>query len=303
MGSWDTDSSSGFLTGFTGTVEDSFFGTDPRYNNGETLLLQWEITVGEVTQDDYDGEVPETLTVSFPCGKDWITEDGVTAEHPRGKETFHSSSIYGKLIDAVTGKVANYGDIASRTDGADLEVELGPLMAMLEERGDPTDASVWKGLELAFAEVCFDYGENRKTGERMVANRTMPVGVVGETKPKPKAKAAAKKATKAKAKPAAEATEATEAKADTAKERAAAAKAKAAAKKAAAAKEAGEPDADDPFAFVDDAELRTQLNDVLAGSDDFNAFVDAILEIEAVATNDDLLEKCMEDDGPWASKA
>ncbi len=302
MGSWKTDNSSGFLTGFVGTVQDSYADTDPNYQDGKVTLAIWDVSVDKVTQGGYEGEVPETVTVSFPMGKDWFSADGNLVEHPRNKDAFHASTMYGKLVDAITGAVENYGENASRTDGIDLVVDLTSLLPELEERaGDagPMDMSLWKGLTFEFAEVHFDFGENRKTGDRIQTNRTMPVAVVGavEDEPAKPAKAAAKKAPAAKkagAKPAADAK-------PTAKEWAEAAKAKAAAKQAAEASES-EP-GDDPFSFIEDEEMRAAMNVVLATHDDFSEYIDALLEVDGAAgLDEDVLEQCMAEDGPWASK-
>lgn len=300
MGSWKTDHSSGFLTNFRGTVTDSYAGTDPRYMDGEVTLGIWQVTVDEVLQD-FDGEVPEEQSVNFPLGKGWTTEDGITVEHEKGKDSFHASSIYGKLVSIVAGETDSYGDNVTRTDGEDLVLDLDVLRDVLPERGDPQDLTIWKGITFEFAELHFDYGIDRKTKEAIGSTRTMPVAVVSvgdDDKPK---KAAAKKATGSAKKASGAAKKAAPA-ADAAEDKVAAARAKAAAKKAEAAKAAAGSD-ESAFSFVDDEELRAQLDTILDEAADYGSYVDALLTVDAVVSDEDLLERTMDQDaGPWSTK-
>jgi len=308
MGSWEVDESSGFLTNFRGKVTDSYAATDPRYNEGKTTLVTWEVEIEEVLQE-WEGELPENPTVTFPTPPGWSSEDGKLLEHERGKEKFHLSSIYGKIVANVIGRLENYGPNASRTDGEDLVVDLTPVMAMIEDRGTPDDASIWQGLTFEFAEIHFDFGEDRKKkdGSRIESNRTMPIAVVVEDAPAKATKAtkSAKKATgaakKSAAKPAAKSA------VEIAKEKREAAKAAAAtAESATSDEEADANDAVNPFAeLVADEALAEQLAQVLAESDSFDAFVNAVAEIEEVVTSDDGLFDALIDEanGPWAVKA
>lgn len=287
---WSTDKSTGFLTHFTGTIAESYFGTDPRYNNGESLLLIWEIDDISVLQEDFDGELPEPFTISMPVGKDWFSDDGSKAEHKRKKETFHATSIYGRLIDAVTGETDGFGPQASTTDDTDLEVDLTGLRDVLPERGDPTEAEIWKGLSFEFKEVLFDFGERK--GEKMQSRRTLPVKVAGESPAKPK-RGGGKKTSAAKPKEEAPKESAAE------KARRIAAEAKERAK----AKES--TNGDNPLLEVvdGDAELADQLLAMLTEADDYNAFVDACVTLPVMMENDVLLAKVLdENEGPWALK-
>lgn len=283
---WETDDSSGFLSAFAGTVKDTWFGTDPRYNNGDTTILFWLTSVDEVLEER-DGEIPEELTLSLPVGTGWETEDGASVEHSKGKEKFHASSVLGKLIDAVMGTVANFGNNASRTDGEELVVDLEGLADVLPKRGEPTQADVWKGLRFEFREVVFDFGPDKKaakekdgTQPHITSRRTLPVKFLGEAgseKAEPK-------------------------KADGAAKVAAAAK-KAAAAKAAAKPAEAAPEAEGPFSFVEDEGLRAQLEAVLNDASDFNGFCEALLAIPEALTDDAVLAKCLdEQSGPWASR-
>lgn len=323
MGSWDIDESSGFLTNFRGRVADSYANTDPNYNKGESVLVIWEMEDLEVLQE-WEGDIPDPMVISFPVGKGWFTEDNELLEHERGKEKFHASSVYGKLVGTVAGRLENFGTNASRTDGEDLDVDLSSAMPVLEERGTPEHVGIWKGFTFEFAEVHFDYGTD-KDGKPMGSNRTMPAVVVAVpdgagtgTKgaagaKKAAAKPAAAKKTASTRKAAASSSPASAnssaAAATATEDRVAAAKAKAAAKKVASAastdEEADANDAVNPFAeLVEDAALAEELATALADADDFDSFIAACVAIDAVNNDDDLLAVLLDEDaGPWAVKA
>jgi len=257
--------------------------------------MNWECSVDNAL-DEVD-EIPEEILQKYPTGTGWETEDGGrTASHTSGavNKRFHASSLYGKIIDEITGAVKGYGN-AQLAAGGDVVTNLDGLMDVLRERGNPTQADVWKGLRFRFAEVVFDYGTNKKTGEKMTSRRSMPVeflGVAGEEK------AAAKTNGKAASKPAAS------------EDKVAAEKAKAAEK--AAAKKAAEAPTEDGIAVARQAldafdDLANETKDavlaVLAEADDHATFVDACLEIDGVPTHDGLMELVVDDEGGlWVTR-
>lgn len=288
MGSWKVDESSGFLTNFRGTIKESFAGTDPRYNDGESHLVTWNVEVEEVYQD-VDGDVPEEIAATYPVGTGWFTEDGDLLEHPKNKDAFPASSIWGRIIGNVAGQIDGYGAKATRTDGEDLEVDLSALLDLLAERaGDdgPMRVSIWEGLTFDFAEVHFEFGTD-KAGKAITSNRTMPVlWHPGDDEAKPaKGKATkASKATKA-TKTTKKATKA----AKSAKTAAPADKVAAARERAAAAKaKTADADAEGIFGFVQDPDIRDQLDGALEEADNYDAFVDAVCLMEDVIGDDDL---------------
>lgn len=296
---WETDDSSGFLTNFIGKVIDPYFNEDANYKEG-ALLAYWECQVLEILQE-WEGDLPRnddddpTVTPSWACGTGWETDDNDTATHPK-REQFHASSLYGRIIDVITGKVANYGPQASRTDGQELVCDFDGLIDVLTERGDPRDAKVWEGLIFEFAELMIDFGKDKQKGgdARMTSTRPFPIRWVSddETKGSSKAKAKPKATTKtSKAAPKAAAK-------DTKGDKVAAAKAKAAAAKAKT------KSSDDPFAgVVDNADLAAALLELLDSSDSFDAWLDGVVEIDGVADDNDLLQVLLDaDNGPWASK-
>lgn len=285
---WGTDNSSGFLQNYAGDIEDSWFGTNPNVNEGQTLLLHLKTTNLEPTDPDEETEQTE-LVQTYSCGSGWRTEDGgKTATHPAGaRRLFHASSLYGKIIDSVKGELAGYGDNAKTPDGNPVKVDLTSLMDVIRERGNPMEADVWKGLRLRFEEVHFDYGINRKTQEPMKSNRAMPVEFLGEVgTEKPKAKGSTSKVADAAAK---------------AKAKAADAIAK---KKAESGDDAGDGNPAEKALMAIDLEdgVRQGVLNALANSGTQEEFVDACLEIDGAAENDALMEAIVDDggDGLWA---
>jgi hypothetical protein len=283
---WGTDQSSGFLRHFAGTVKEPYFGTNPQINEGQTLLLTWPTTIDESLQEGFDEKVGEEETLLFSCGKDWETPDGgETAVHRSGNDAkqFHASSAMGMLIDAIIGRVENYGENASRPDNEELEVDMADLADVLRSRGVPTEAAVWDGLRFEFAEVLVDYGPDKKNeGQRIQSKRAMPVkflGVAGEDKAK--AKGSAKKETAA------------QKKARETREK------KAAAKAEASTSSNGDAGADtDPFAGLEvDPALRTQLAELATGSDDHDAFMNAAFDLDEVMEGGDELMTLIAEDG------
>ncbi len=289
QGSWGTDDSSGFLRHFIGTTKDPYFGTNPKIGDGRALLLHWPVEIEEVTQEgDFSEKIGEEETILFSCGKDWETPDGgETAVHGSGNASkqFHASSAMGMLIDAITGKVQNYGDNAKRTDGDDLEVTLDGAFDVLRERGDATTAATWDGLRWEFAEVAIDYGKD-KAGEEIKSVRGLPVkflGVAGEDKAAAKGKVS---------KPAA-------AKKETAKEKAARIKAE----KAEAASSSSNGDSNsssDPFEGLEVSDdLRNQLVELAGGHDsaaDFQAAVYDDDDLLSATSDSGVLDVLVDDD-------
>lgn len=159
---WDAPTEEGVYgpeTPWTGTVKESKFKTDPRYNDGETLLLSWTM------ETDSDDPEFEEFEVTFPCGNNWETNDGGdTAERVDGRRAkFNSNSGYGRVLNRVTGRDA---DLAKNFEG---------ILGVLEKRGEPTQAKIWEGLRFVFDEESKDFG-----GEIGVKTRLMPVEYAGQ---------------------------------------------------------------------------------------------------------------------------
>lgn len=149
-GDWGTET--GLVDNFIITIEESWFATDARYNNGETLLLNWKGSTDQPIGSDGEYE----FTASFPVGAAWVSNDGgKTAESEKGRGKFNASSIYGKIVDSA---------IKSKAEGG-----LG-LLEVVKERGRPQTAAIWEGLTFKMNNVEFNYG-----GEIGKKTRLMPV--------------------------------------------------------------------------------------------------------------------------------
>lgn len=145
---WGT--STGLYTDFSGEVIESTFGTDARYNNGESTLLFWKVR-------PFDIELPpdkDTIEVSFGVGGGWHSYDGgETVEHADGKTKVNNSAWYGKLVDWA--------------------LESG-MADTLQAKGDsPLQSKIWTGLAFRFEEREFNFG-----GDIGKKKRVMPVEVL-----------------------------------------------------------------------------------------------------------------------------
>lgn len=297
---WELDrTEGGFITDYIGTITDSYFATDPKYNEGNTLQLCWKTTVDNLDElaeeRDMDPETTEGIrangfTQKYSCGPKWVTEDGgQTAEHPRGpSKMFHATSQVGRIIDSALGSLEHYGDAAKDVEGNQVKVTLDGLFDVLKERGNPKQANIWLGLKFRFQEVAFDYGKGRN-GEPMVSKRAMPVEFLGvESAGGIKSDTTATTATTADDKAA----------------KAAAAKKKAAAKKAAASNGAGALDGKLTELGVSD-DIKAQIIEALSAASDANEFSDLAIEIDGVTENDALMEAVVDEgsDGLFALKS
>lgn len=150
---WDKPLETGLRDDYDGTVVNAFFGTDERYNNGETMLLKWE--VHGLDEDGVAYEETQLITV----GKGWETVDGgQTVRHESGKDRmFNNNSHLGKIIERCT-KELGIGDV-------------------LRSKGSPYDAKVWVGLSFHF-----NREEQRYSGSSEVKDTTklMPTKYLGE---------------------------------------------------------------------------------------------------------------------------
>jgi len=174
---------------YTAKVLSSTFDTDPEYNDGETLLLQWDM---EITGGDVNFE---TRKMSFTCGSKFESPDGgKTAAHESIKNKgFNSQSRMGMLCKRAffTGQ-GKTPTIGGATDGE--EIEAFGLRDHFAAMGThPLEARGWVGIEFAIHSESRDWG-----GEIGVRSFEMPIEVIalpteGEDKPKAKKKAVAKK--------------------------------------------------------------------------------------------------------------
>tara|TARA_R110000803_G_scaffold130778_7_gene198062 strand:+ start:801 stop:1760 length:960 start_codon:yes stop_codon:yes gene_type:complete len=303
-----TDNSS-FCAFAKGTIREAYFGTDSKYNNGETVLLTVELE-GCV---DPDGELivvgenePGDMEIRWTIGKGFQESDGGSMAYMPGKPNhlFGTASMAGMIVANIGGSVEGYVStdggsqfvelLDGETDGS-VVVDFGDLKQHLlsnwdgEGPLDPRNVDFWAGLEFTFRDIKISYGEI--DGKEASTSRLLPVtwhapGEAGKKKAAPKAKAKAK------------------AKGSTPAEKIAAAKAEAA-KEAAA--DSGEVSSAIAAAFdgtdgVDVAGVTEQVVDLLQANDDYDEFVNAVLGIVEVVTNDNMTAMLGMDDVLWASK-
>lgn len=158
---WDAPTEEGFYgpdLPYTITVAEPYFKTDPRYNDGETLLLAWK---GPTDSDDPEFEEHE---ITFTVGKNWETTDGgKTAERVDGKgDKVNSNTGLGRLLERCVGK------------NPDLKDNFDGILDILEKRGEPTEAKIWEGLKFVIDQEDKDFG-----GDIGVVKRPMPVEFAG----------------------------------------------------------------------------------------------------------------------------
>lgn len=146
--SWET--TRGLITDYNGTVQGARFKFDPRYQDGTVLLLEWDIATGLPDQP--------SVTERFSCGNGWTTTDGSTAHRTDGGDKFQKSSIYGHIIETAKGDQ--------------------DALAMLQQRGDPTNAAIWVGTKWRFEEVELQFGKGQD-GNPITSTRVMPVEYLG----------------------------------------------------------------------------------------------------------------------------
>lgn len=280
---WQVES--GGKDDFSGAITSSRFGYDDNYNNGESLLLKWEV------EDDEDGELVE---VSLPCGKGWDQADtkGKRCEYPgKPKKSFNERSMIGKLIQLAIG---DEGEETS--DG----LECWGIGPELMKRGSGFDAAVWEGLHLHFKRVEFNYG-TRKDDEGnevpMTSNRIFPIGFLGFSKDEEESKSVKKPAKK----PAKDEDE------DDGDDEAEAKPAKKTAKKP-TKKSDPEPDTDtdadsEPEGYLALYSKKTQakLKSAFKKCDgDFDSFLEAALEMDEIQESDELMEYATDEDKLFA---
>lgn len=177
---WETDDSSGLLHHFIGTVQSSKWTTDATKQDPNSAFLQWEVSVDDALQSNFQGEVPDTLTVNITIGKDWVEDEaGEVVEHKDGLEMFKGSSAYGKIIGLVSGKSDNYGSNAEVMDGdGPVKVDMKGLAKYMQANKyeDPRQSGIWQGLTFEFRGIGFRY---RNTQGDPYA-QALPVRFIGE---------------------------------------------------------------------------------------------------------------------------
>jgi len=319
---WETDQSSGLVGHFVGRTSASHFVSNAKFDK---VNLEWETEFLDNLEEPgvvpefitkNDGELPVPVRFGIGTADRWeVEEGGARIVRADGKPKVHASSEYGRLIDAVLGKLDGWGDSAEASDGTELTVDLTTVAETIRARGNPLQSDIWEGLVWEYREVVFDYGEiTDKDGKKRSGKtrpKAMPVRFLGVgddyAQPEGVTEATGKVAKEAKSE---------------AKE------AKPAAKPAAAAKtpepeptpepETPEPGTPEPAASANgdravqlldgigadvSPEMRAEVLEALHAADTYEDFVATVLSIPDAAGVDSLVTLIgNEDAGLWAAK-
>lgn len=196
------DDSSEFILDYSFTVLDSYWSTPAEerteggksFDGDDKVRLYWHVRPDEVFQD-YDGKVPETMTVNWTTGTGWvIQEDESQVRHkdddPDADESdpeykpkrFKASCMLGQFLGLVTGQQETYRArkgvrVMDGGDEDELTYDMTPAKDYLIEHGfgDPRDASIWVGTQWRSRGLGLDYGND----DMEVRAKALPVMFLG----------------------------------------------------------------------------------------------------------------------------
>lgn len=153
MSSWDT--STGLLEAFQLEINETWFGTNDKYNQGKTLLLNLK-GAASVDGDVVDPEYQLMLS----CGDKWTAASGgASAVNTAGSEMFNEQSAVGRLIDGI-----------KELDAA--------VLAVMQGRGESFEADTWNNLIIDFERRQTGQFKDRETGEIREIYTYVPLTVV-----------------------------------------------------------------------------------------------------------------------------
>ena len=153
MSSWDT--STGLLEAFQLEINETWFGTNDKYNQGKTLLLNLK-GAASVEGDVVDPEYQLMLS----CGDKWTAASGgASAVNTAGSEMFNEQSAVGRLIDGI-----------KNLDAA--------VLAVMQGRGESFEADTWNNLVIDFERQQTGSFKDRETGETRDIFTYVPLAVV-----------------------------------------------------------------------------------------------------------------------------
>jgi hypothetical protein len=159
---------SGLDDNYSGVIVDAWFGTDPAYNNGDTLMLfvRLDARLEDGQQKD--------ITNRYTLGGDWQSfDDGVTVEHPSGPRRGFQNQT--QIFEFVTAALATEAGGVIRERG----------MAAVDANGlplGPKTSVIWPGLafdwKIRSETKKFKDRETQEMIER-TTNRPLPVKFLG----------------------------------------------------------------------------------------------------------------------------
>ncbi len=153
MSSWDT--STGLLESFQLEINETWFGTNDKYNQGKTLLLNLK-GAASVDGDVVDPEYQLMLS----CGDKWTAASGgASAVNTAGSEMFNEQSAVGRLIDGIKELDAS-------------------VLKIMQGRGESFEADTWNNLVIDFERRQTGSFKDRETGETRDIYTYIPLAVV-----------------------------------------------------------------------------------------------------------------------------
>ncbi len=149
---------SGLVDKYKGKIEDAVFGFKADYNDGQTLLLMFDV----MTDDSEVGEGGRD-SLQFSCGAGWEAKEkgNLAVREDSKKKGFNQNSGLGQLLAAALESGA----------GEELKKRAG-------EHG-PMEAGIWNGLEFEFERKNF---EGTFNGEDRKWQRMLPIKFLGGSK-------------------------------------------------------------------------------------------------------------------------
>jgi len=194
---WEEDNSATFLTDFIGTVQDSFWssaadqakqaGRDvPDYDGADRAQLYWNVRVDDVTQEDFDKDVPNvTVTLSVGSGW-WADETGENVIHEEddedaGKLTrFKGSSKLGEFQALLGGRKDewDYDKIDNEDKPIDYDFSGWKRYQAETKFTNPRNSKGWEGTTWQFRGMGI---QMRGQKMRDVRVKPLPVAFLGSS--------------------------------------------------------------------------------------------------------------------------
>lgn len=155
---WQTGT--GLITDYDGEVVEAFFGTDARYNDGNTTILFLKNKPLDGTEPGSDdGLIQESFPMGGTTESSWRTEDG--GKTAAGGKKINRSTAMGSLIDRIVTLAGGVEEAAEVFGG-----------------GETTKAATWLGFRAHWNE----FTEGGKVGaDSWSRNKNYPSAILGRS--------------------------------------------------------------------------------------------------------------------------
>lgn len=174
---WNVNESDNRLGWFIGTVTEDYYsdsmtesGGKATFQNADQVARFWKLTVDDVIQE-YDGKVPEEVSIKLGLGKGWEkTPDGTAVRHEDDDESapdddadFKASSGYGQLVALCIGKRKEWKarEVIVMDGGDEVEYDFSGVTDYMRanDYDDPREAGIWVGTKWLFRGLALIYNE------------------------------------------------------------------------------------------------------------------------------------------------